>query len=482
MRQWTIFHPAVFFLTFISYALISIVRKTTSYAQVSLISEWTPPPPQYSMLRAGNTTPTRQSLFQNQQSAEAFMGILNSIFLSVYAVGTFVSGALADRLDLRLFLTAGMALSAVVMFIFGPVLEWTGSYSQPAYIVLEIFNALFQSMGWPCLVPIMAHWFNRHSRGYLLGLWSSSSSVGSIVGALTVSEVVGHGYEYAFLLTSSMLLAGSIVVFFGLVTSPEEVDLQEDSNNLGQVNQLFQNDNFEISDPSTSFKNVIRPQEAATEPVRQDNGHASLQAISFLQAVFLPGVISYSLCFACLKLVLYVFYFWLPFYLASSYGWTESTADRLSLWFDVGGIVGATVCVFLMSRFTKTALIIVPMMLVSIPLLYVYGILKLGKDPTFNVALLFCLGSLLSGSSNPLSAAVSADLSQREALQGSTKSMSTVTGILEGSGTVGAALGQIAVPYLNAGFGRDSMFYFLMVAVSLSVLSILPVLFSEMRD
>lgn len=46
------------------------------------------------------------------------------------------------------------------------------------------------------------------------------------------------------------------------------------------------------------------------------------------------------MAFACLKLVNYSFFFWLPFYLSSNYGWKEAEADRLSVWFDVGGIAG----------------------------------------------------------------------------------------------------------------------------------------------
>ncbi len=51
-------------------------------------------------------------------------------------------------------------------------------------------------------------------------------------------------------------------------------------------------------------------------------------------------VLQYSLAYACLKLVNYSFFFWLPFYLSSNYGWKEAEADRLSVWYDVGGIVG----------------------------------------------------------------------------------------------------------------------------------------------
>lgn len=67
-------------------------------------------------------------------------------------------------------------------------------------------------------------------------------------------------------------------------------------------------------------------------------------------------VLQYSLAYACLKLVNYSFFFWLPFYLSNNYGWQEAQADRLSVWYDVGGIIGeqlANLCIFSCS-FTYT--------------------------------------------------------------------------------------------------------------------------------
>uniref|UniRef100_A0A9L0KE76 Solute carrier family 37 member 3 n=1 Tax=Equus asinus TaxID=9793 RepID=A0A9L0KE76_EQUAS len=40
----------------------------------------------------------------------------------------------------------------------------------------------------------------------------------------------------------------------------------------------------------------------------------------------------YSLAYACLKLVNYSFFFWLPFYLSNNFGWKEAEADKLSIW------------------------------------------------------------------------------------------------------------------------------------------------------
>lgn len=63
----------------------------------------------------------------------------------------------------------------------------------------------------------------------------------------------------------------------------------------------------------------------------------------YLSSNHIIGIFQYSLAYACLKLVNYSFFFWLPFYLHAHYGWKESVADELSTWYDIGGIVAAVV-------------------------------------------------------------------------------------------------------------------------------------------
>ncbi|MEQ2159603.1 hypothetical protein GOODEAATRI_024709 [Goodea atripinnis] len=114
----------------------------------------------------------------------------------------------------------------------------------------------------------------------------------------------------------------------------------------------------------------------------------------------------YSLAYACLKLVNYSFFFWLPFYLSNNYGWKEAEADRLSVWYDVGGIVGSP------------------------------------NDKLINAVILATTGFFIGGPSNMISSAISADLGRQDVLRGSQEALATVTGIVDGTGSIGAAVGQ----------------------------------------
>jgi OPA family glycerol-3-phosphate transporter-like MFS transporter 3 len=69
----------------------------------------------------------------------------------------------------------------------------------------------------------MGSWFGHGSRGFVLGLWSACASIGNIMGSWIASIVLQYGYEYCFLINGVMLIAGALVIFFALVSSPRDV-------------------------------------------------------------------------------------------------------------------------------------------------------------------------------------------------------------------------------------------------------------------
>ena len=62
--------------------------------------------------------------------------------------------------------------------------------------------------------------------------------------------------------------------------------------------------------------------------------------------------------------------------------------------------------------------------------------------------LLLASGFMLGGPANLISTAISADLGTHESIRGNAEALSTVTGIIDGSGSIGAALVQYLVGYL----------------------------------
>ncbi|KAK7508600.1 hypothetical protein BaRGS_00000166 [Batillaria attramentaria] len=488
MKKRTFYLPTAFLLTFCSFAFIHATRKTFSNVKTTMTAEWTPSPLNGSALafRTPNAVWNKRHLFSSKADAEEFMGVLDATFMFAYAVGLYLSGFIADRQDLRIVMSLGMFLTAATVFVFGPVFEWARLYSKPAYVAVWVLNGLAQSTEWPSCIAVMGNWFAESSRGLVLGLWSACTSVGNVVGALMVSVVLNFGYEYAFLLMSAILLAGGVLIFFGLVPSPRDVGLpMPDEGSPADMGTSSAPDSRTFPHrPLLNADGGVDGDEAELEraPILYNIQDSRPKAIGFVTALLLPGVIPYALACAFVKMVNYSFFFWLPFYLTRAYSLPETTADRLSIWYDVGAIFGSTMAGFLSDRFHRRTIVVVPMLILAVPMLFVYGMADVAGRAQVNGTMLFCVGALISGVANFVSAAVSADLGRQKQLHGNSEALSTVTGIIDGTGCMGAAIGQVAVPYLHVAHGWQSVFYLFMAATSLTTICILPVFLQDLRD
>ncbi|XP_061770506.1 sugar phosphate exchanger 3 [Nerophis ophidion] len=480
LSQYTHHHLVAFLLTFFSYVFLHASRKTFSNVKVSISAQWTPSP-QNASSPAFSPSETWESnrLFETEEQATLFLGALDSIFLFSYAVGLYLSGVIGDRVNLRYVLCFGLCGSAAVGFAFGTLTEWLHLYNIYLYCSLWVLNGLLQSTVWPCVVAVMANWFGKTGSGFVFGLWSACASVGNILGAFLASSMLKYGYEYTFLVTSVVQFAGGVVVFFGLLTSPKEVGLSTacetglspvETDTHRPLMSDGEEEEEENEDGAYSRNHSVQ---------QQDEPREESKAVGFFQAFCLPGVLPYSLAYACLKLVNYSFFFWLPFYLSNNYGWKEAEADRLSMWYDVGGIIGGTVQGLITDVLGKRS----PVLGLSLALAMasLVGYSHSPNDKAANAALLAITGFFIGGPSNMISSAISADLGRQDAVRGSREALATVTGIVDGTGSIGAAGGQYLVSLIESKLGWLSVFYFFVIMTGGSVVFIAPLILKDVR-
>ncbi|XP_054721463.1 sugar phosphate exchanger 3-like [Uloborus diversus] len=451
MSKWTKYHVLAFWLTFISYALFHATRKTFSNVKATISATWTPQ--NLSLPNVFDDNWNGHQLFEDESDASFFLGVLDTVFMTAYAIGLFISGAVGDRLNLKLVLAFGMCSSSLSVFLFGTVSEWLHVYKKPWYVIFWGLTGLLQSTGWPTVVAIIGNWFGKSSRGFVMGVWGACPCVGNIIGAYSVSAVLAYGYQYSFLVTASVTFAASSVILFGLVSSPRDVGL------------LGPDEEEEASDRAPLLQDQTQPR--TFERSVSDRP----KAIGLCNACCIPGVIAYSLSYACLKFVNYSFFFWLPFYLQKQYGWREALADQLSVWYDVGGIIGGILIGFLSDRLETRSPVVGLMLLLSPGALLLY---KNAPDSLVpNAALMTLTGIAIGGVSSLISTAVSADLGRHPDLSNSKEALSTVTGIIDGTGSAGAALGQMLVPVFMNKYGWSSVFYLFIVMTLLTLLCII---------
>ena len=105
------------------------------------------------------------------------------------------------------------------------------------------------------------------------------------------------------------------------------------------------------------------------------------------------------------------------------------------------------------------------------------------------LCMLFVLGLVLGGPVNLVSGCIAADLGQHPQLRGKGKALATVTGIIDGCGSLGAALAQYVVGVLAprekcgaAGCDWSRVFAFLIVADLVAAACLAPVLRPIVRD
>uniref|UniRef100_A0A8R1DK85 Sugar phosphate exchanger 3 n=1 Tax=Caenorhabditis japonica TaxID=281687 RepID=A0A8R1DK85_CAEJA len=417
-----------------SYAMLHATRKTLSTVKPSLIHTW-----------VSNTSTPEGPVFPTPQAAAEFLGGLDTGFMVAYSIGLYVCGILGDNYNPRRLLTLGMMASSIVVFCFGYVTETFHYYSPTAYAILWISNGFIQSVGWPVVVSIMGNWFGRNARGAVMGAWSSCASVGNIIGTLITSNTLYMGYQYSFLIVCSILLIYSFIVFFQLPSAPWEVN------------------------SNTVPERIDEEQETERHP-----------PIGFFKAWLLPGVIAYSLAYACLKLVNYGFFFWLPFYLHTGLHWPESFADVLSTWYDVGGIIAAVIAGALSDSMRSRTPVVFIMLLLATISLYIYA--HSPESYNWNAFLLLIAGFFIGGPANMISSSITADLGKCDQLHGNAEALSTVTGIIDGTGSIGAAMGQWFIPSIQQWFGWDAVFYGFIVMILCTALCLTPVLWKEHKD
>ena len=454
------YQVATFAITFLSYVSLHSTRKAFSNVKSNLAEQhW---------------------FAETSDATTDFLALLDTLFLAFYAAGLFMSGAIADRVSRRHVLAAGLLGTAVCTGAFG-VLGLMRVHSRVPYAVAWAANGLVQSTGWPTSVAVMSNWFaarrgHKGTRGGILGIWSSNANVGNMAGSgLTIATMavchaisphVEHdiGWQASILVSAAFALVMGLVTFFLLVETPADVGLalpEDDAPGLPVQDE---------SEP------LMAPVASQGSRLGDERG-----GVSFLRALLIPGVVNYALAYACCKMVNYSLFFWLPYYLDQGLDIRSSKANELSNLYDAGQVVGGWLAGAISDRmYQRRSPTMVVCLFLSIGSLFFLRAVH-RHDVVSLAVTLAATGFFFGGPANIISSAVAADLGQHPAVSGDAKAESTVTGIVDGTGAVGAALGQVLVAAVSDHWGWHAVFTMLMIATALAVVCILQMLVNDVR-
>ncbi|XP_068186988.1 glucose-6-phosphate exchanger SLC37A2 isoform X2 [Antennarius striatus] len=390
----------------------------------------------------------------DQDNYQTLFGVLDNSFLVAYAIGMFISGIFGERLPLRYYLSAGMLMSGLFTCLFGLGFYWN-IHSLGYYALIQVMNGLMQTTGWPSVVACVGNWFGKGKRGLIMGVWNSHTSVGNILGSLIAGVYVSSAWGLSFIVPGLIIASTGILCFFFLVEKPEDVN---------------------CSPPQHHNRVDI--------PVNGDAIHESVEvmeentkAISFCGALCIPGVMEFSLCLLFAKLVSYTFLYWLPLYISNVAHFDAREAGDMSTLFDVGGIVGGIMAGLVSDYTGGRATTCCAMLLCAAPMLFLYNYIGQRSIGTTIGMLLLC-GGLVNGPYALITTAVSADLGTHESLRGNSRALSTVAAIIDGTGSIGAALGPLLAGLISP-TGWNHVFYMLISADVLACLFLSRLVYKE---
>ncbi|GFO46624.1 glucose-6-phosphate exchanger slc37a2 [Plakobranchus ocellatus] len=536
---------------------------------------------------------------------KALFGTLDLCYLVAYAVAMFLSGHIADRMNLRIYLSLGMILSGIFTIAFG-LGYFYNIHHFYYYIAVQIIGGAFQASGWPGVVACVGNWFGKGKRGLIMGVWNAHTSVGNILGSVIAGAFVETNWGLSFVVPGIIIASLGILVFLFLVPHPKDVDCMlpdhsdatdrstnkededegspvddvgdeidderdidfdveegegdglsldsydddesecrsrsipsptaeisdqkaddgsSDTSSPGSINsdqngavhhQDLQPDDQTIqncvdsgisqgiqhlmqgnsgaerkvnivsrnidTEADTEEENMVkRGESTALIPNRRHVPHTE-KAISIFKAFTIPGVLEFAFCLFFAKLVSYTFLYWLPNYIKTEAKVSPEVAAYTSTIFDAGGIIGGIIAGYVSDKYRMRGVTCVAFLILAAPLMYVYN--QFGSEVPFwaNCLLLAVCGMAVNGPYALITTAVSADLGTHKTVRDSAKALGMVTAIIDGTGSIGAALGPLLTGLITSNSSWENVFYMLIAADIMAAVLLVRVVVREIRE
>jgi OPA family glycerol-3-phosphate transporter-like MFS transporter len=189
----------IFLSIFVGYAGYYLVRKNFSLAMPFLIEE--------------------------QGFTKGQLGIALSAVSIAYGLSKFLMGSISDRSNPRYFMSAGLFVSAAVMFTFG-FAPWATESITMIFILLFI-NGWAQGMGWPACGRTMVHWFSANERGRTVSFWNIAHNVGGgLIGPIFILGMSWfNDWHSAFYLPAAFAAFIALFILLTLRDTPQSCGL-----------------------------------------------------------------------------------------------------------------------------------------------------------------------------------------------------------------------------------------------------------------
>lgn len=248
---------------------------------------------------------------------EGQLGVIGAALFIGYAIGKFVNGFLADRSNIRRFMSVGLLCSALINLALG----FTDTFLF--FVTLWAVNGWVQSMGAaPCVVGL-SRWFSNKERGTYYGLWSSSHNIGEALTFIFTAWLVGlAGWQWGFKGAGLVGLLGFLLIIFCMKDTPGSIGLPSIASYKGEASS-----------------------ETRQKIDKEAIGKAQKETLRN------PAIWMLALSSAFMYVSRYAVNSWGIFYLEANKGYTNLEASSVISISSIFGIIGTVTCGWMSDRF-----------------------------------------------------------------------------------------------------------------------------------
>lgn len=357
------------------------------------------------------------------------IGLIQTGYLIIYAIGQFVSGALGDKYGARKLIFIGMFTSGIAALVIG-IFPFFG-----VIFVAYAINGLAQSTGWSNNCKLITNWVPHSKRGRVMGVWMTCYVTGSIAANTLTGHLMGDGYSWQ----AVIFINGAVILVMAIIQGI-----------------------FLINQPEDAGYSIVKHEGPDDE--------SSEKKSSFIQMITHPVILMYGGSYFSLKFISYTVFAWFPLYLVETKGFSQSSAAYASNGFEIGGfaglLLGGVLADTLFSK-NKGRLAWLALIFLAITSFFFKNLNHTGFWMVF--VSLGAVGFFLFIADSTLSGTAAQDI-------GGSKNTGSATGIINGIGSIGAALSGILPIWIQQKYGWDSVFLMFVVSALIAIALLFPVM------
>ncbi len=239
------------------------------------------------------------------------IGLMGTLFYTVYGCSKFISGMASDQANPRYFMGLGILISGLANVLLG------FSNSMVSFTCLIVVSACFHGWGWPPCARLLTSWYSQSERGVWWSCWNTAHNVGAALSTLIVGYIaMYYGWREALVVIGLLGMIAGIMVCWRLRDKPATMSLPS----VGAWGQDPLEQQQENTEPDLNYQVIL-------SVYVLKNQYIWLLAVSYVLVYIVRIAVSD----------------WVNLYFVQAHHYDLVSANSILFIFEVGGFLGSLV-------------------------------------------------------------------------------------------------------------------------------------------